>query len=356
MDGTALILTEGLFGTPAGKTAHGLVRGTDRYRIIGLVDHAGAGRDAGELLDGVPRGIPVHASLEEALAAGPKPDWCIVGVASPGGRLPPALRAPLRRAATAGISLVSGLHEFVGDDPEIAAAAARTGARVVDLRRPRPRGEYRFCTGEALALKVPRLAVLGTDCALGKRTTARMVVEACRAGGIAAEMITTGQTGWLQGSRWGLILDATPNDFVSGEIERAVLDCAREASPDLIVIGGQSGLRNPSGPCGIELLLSGGARGVILQHAPGRRFYKDLLGAQAAIPPPDGDLEMIRLCGARTLALALNGEGLSAPQLAAEKERLAERFDLPVALPLEEGAATLLPAIRAFIAAEMARG
>ncbi len=111
--------------------------------------------------------------------------------------------------------------------------------------------------------------MLGTDCALGKRTTTRMLVEACRRAGLRAEWIYTGQTGWLQGAPFGFILDATANDFVSGELEHAIVSCARERSPDVIFLEGQSALRNPSGPCGSELLLSAGARGVVLQHAPG---------------------------------------------------------------------------------------
>ena len=59
----------------------------------------------------------------------------------------------------------------------------------------------------------PRVAVLGTDCALGKRTTSQLLVDACRERGLRAEMIYTGQTGWMQGTRHGFVLDATPNDW-----------------------------------------------------------------------------------------------------------------------------------------------
>lgn len=352
MEGTAVILTAGLFTSPSGKTAHGLVRGSDRYRVVGLIDDVVAGRDAGEVLDGVPRGIPTYGSLTDLLAAGVRPDWCVVGVASPGGRLPPQLRAPLRDAAAAGIGIVSGLHEFVGDDPEIAAAAAASGSRILDLRRPRPSLDYRFCSGEALALRVPRIAILGTDCAVGKRTTARLLRDACRGAGIATELVTTGQTGWLQDGRYGFILDATPNDFVSGELERVVVACARDASPDLILISGQSGLRNPSGPCGSELILSAGARGVILQHAPGRRFYKDLLGKQVPIPHPAVDLELIRLHGARPLAVAINEEHLTESTAEAERARLEHELGVPVVRPLRGGVDALVPITRAFIEQE----
>ena len=152
--------------------------------------------------------------------------------------------------------------------------------------------ELRFWTGAIAEVRAPRLAVLGTDCALGKRTTARLLVEACRRAGIRAEMIYTGQTGWMQGGRYGFVLDSTPNDFVAGELEGAVVACDREQQPDLIVIEGQSALRNPSGPCGAEMLVSAGARAVMLQHAPGRPCFKGLPGWD--IPRLDEEIALIQ--------------------------------------------------------------
>jgi len=383
MDGTtatAAILTAGLFTAAAGKTAHGLVRGTERYRIVGLLDGpATAGRDAGELLDGVARGVPCFASWADLLAAGvARPDWCVVGVANPGGTLPAGLRAPILEALGLGVSVVSGLHDFLGDDPTFAAAAARAGASLLDLRRPKPRTELHFFTGEILDCTTPRLAILGTDCALGKRTTARLLLAACRDDGLRTELVFTGQTGWLQGYPYGFILDATPNDFVSGEIEHWILRCARETSPDLILVSGQSGLRNPSGPCGAEIILSGGARGVILQHAAGRRFYKDVGGARWPLADPRDDVAFARLCGARVLAVALHVGGVgatgggagrgdgdgdggksdasgSADALAAaraEAARLEDELGVPVVLPLHDGIGALLPLVRKFVAQE----
>ncbi|HEY3124082.1 MAG TPA: DUF1611 domain-containing protein, partial [Thermoanaerobaculia bacterium] len=275
VDGTAIVLCNGYYRTINGKTAHGLVRGTDRYRILAIVDQPASGRDAGEALDGIRRGIPVVASIDEALQLQtPKPDYAIVGITTAGGRFTPDLRASLREALENGLSVVNGLHEFVSDDPDLADLARAMGLTITDIRRVKPRSELRFWTGEIRKLAAPRVAVLGTDCALGKRTTTRLLVEACRRDGFRAEWISTGQTGWLQGAPFGILLDALPNDFVGGELEHAILSCARELSPQVIFLEGQSSLRNPSGPCGSELILSGGARGVVLQHAPGRVLFE----------------------------------------------------------------------------------
>jgi uncharacterized NAD-dependent epimerase/dehydratase family protein len=353
MDGTALVVCDGFFATPNGKTAHGLVRGTDRYRIVGVVDAPTAGRDAGEVLDGRNRGIPVFATIPDAIRAlGETPDFCVVGVATAGGRVTPGLRALLLEAIGAGMSVVNGLHEFLSEDAELSSAAAGKGVAICDIRKTAKRSELHFWSGDIAEVGAPRIAVLGTDCALGKRTTARLLMEACRRDGLRTELIYTGQTGWMQGAPYGFILDSVPNDFVSGELEHAVVSCWRNERPDLILFEGQSALRNPSGPCGSELLLSGGARGVILQHAPARTFYEGYEEQGLRIPPVSDEIALIASYGARTLAVTLNGEHRSAGALRADRERLRAELNLPVVLPLEEGVESLVPVVREFVAQE----
>jgi len=347
---TAIVLAEGLFSTSSAKTAHGLVRGTSRFVVAGIIDAANAGRDAGEALDGRPRGIPIFASVAAACAAlATPPSVAVVGVATAGGRIPEGLRASLREAVLRGMSIVNGLHEGVAEDPELAALAREKGVRLLDVRRPRPRSELGFWTGEVRQVTTPRLAVLGTDCALGKRTTTRFVVEACNASGLRTEMIYTGQTGWMQGADYGIILDCLPNDFVSGELERAVVACFRERRPDLMILEGQSALRNPAGPCGAELLLSAGAKGVLLQHAPGRAFFEDFAEQGYRIGDLAEEIELIRLYGARVLAITLNSEGLDRGALLRHRDDLQERLGLPVVCPLEEGVDRLVPVVRSFV-------
>lgn len=346
----AVVLTGGLFQGLHAKTAHGLLRGPSRYRIVGVVDPASAGRDAGELLDGKHRDVPVFESLRAALRSpGERPDVCIVGVTTGGGTLPPQLRADLLFAAAAGMTLVSGLHQLLSDDEELVRRVERSGGRIIDIRKPRPVSQLRFWSGEVLALETPRVAVLGTDCVIGKRTTCLLLLEALRRRGTKAEMIYTGQTGWLQGLPFGFILDATPNDFVSGELERAVLECARHAHPEVILLEGQSGLRNPSGPCGSELLLSAGARGVVLQHAPARTHFIEHKGMGCKLPSLPDEIALVHAYGSEVWAVALNQEGLSPERAVELRDAYACELGLPVALPLCGDLEPLVEAVRARI-------
>ena len=349
----AIVLADQRFATPDAKVAHGLVRGSDRFRVLAVIDAASAGRDAGEVVDGMARGIPVVRDIAAALGAlHERPLHAIVGVATHGGRFTDAVRAQILEAVEAGLSVVNGLHDFTADDAEIAGAAAARGVNLTDVRRPPPRHELHFWHGDILTVRAPRIAVLGTDCALGKRTTTRLLTTALNANGIRAQMIYTGQTGWMQGALHGLVLDSLPNDYVCGELEHALVTCDRELAPDLMVIEGQSALRNPAGPCGAEFLLAGQARGVILQHAVGREFYEDYEHLGLRIPPLADEIDLISRYGARTLAVTLNGRDASPAQLLETQEQLHEELGLPVVRVLEEGLDVLLPVVRDYIISE----
>jgi uncharacterized NAD-dependent epimerase/dehydratase family protein len=349
---TAAVLTLDRFATSDAKTAHGLVRGPCRFEVIALIDSASAGRDAGEQLDGRKRGIPTFASLEALLATGRRPDVVVVGVATPGGVMPDALRAVLLRALELGIDVVNGLHHLVGDEPDLRAAAERSGARIVDVRRPKKRADLHFWSGAIHSVRAPRLALLGTDCALGKRTTSQLLAAAARERGIETEVIYTGQTGWMQGCGWGFVLDSTPNDFVSGELEHAIVCADRDAEPDLIVLEGQSALRNPSGPCGAELILSARSRAVILQHAPARKFFEDQEHLGNEIPSLASEIALIAMYGARVIGIALNHEHLPESERAATRERIARETGLPVVYPLLDALDPLLDAVADYVRRE----
>ncbi len=349
--GTAIALTNSWLDDIHAKTTHGLIRGSNRFEMLAIIDEKFAGQDAGEVLDGKNRNLPVFATIPDALQHLPKtPEYCIVGVAVHGGKLPEAMRMEVTEAMQHGMSIVSGLHSYLSDDPEFIQTAREYNVSIYDIRKPTPISDLRFWSGDIYSVKAPRLAVLGTDCALGKRTTCRFLLDMCRENGINAEMIYTGQTGWMEGYKYGFIFDATVNDFIGGEIERVLVGCDREASPDIMLIEGQSSLRNPGGPCGSEFLVSGQAKGVVLQHAPGRRCFDGVEDfPQGVIPSLESELELIRLYESRTLAVTLSEEGLTDAELSKIQEELQAQFSIPVIRPLKEGVNRLLPVIRKFI-------
>jgi uncharacterized NAD-dependent epimerase/dehydratase family protein len=220
LDGNAIVYCQGCFATTNGKTAHGLVRFTRRYRVLAVLDSTLAGRDAREVLDGKPGGIPILSTLADALRmawqTGVAASHFVVGLAPDGGRLPPAARSDVADALQAGLHVDSGLHDFLGDDPALAALARAKGLKIRDIRKPPPRDRLHFFSGKIADVKSLKLAVLGTDSAVGKRTTAWLLVDALTRAGLTAELIGTGQTAWMQGARYGIMLDALVNDFVSG--------------------------------------------------------------------------------------------------------------------------------------------
>jgi len=176
-----------------------------------------------------------------------------------------------------------------------------------------------------------------------------MIVEACQKKGITAKMIYTGQTGWLQGSPYGFILDSTVNDFVSGEIEAAIVRCEKEARPDLIVVEGQSALRNPLGPCGSEIIVSGNVKGVILQHAPFRQFFDTAEDLGCCLPKLEDEVRLIEMFGTRVIAVALNNEKSSPEALNEYRSQAEKTLGIPVVLPLEETVDALVPVLEEFM-------
>lgn len=343
-----IVLTNGMLNSPFAKTCHGLLRGSDRFRTIAVIDDQFAGQDAGEVMDGKYLDIPIFERVEAFFRAGlEKPKYLVVGVALPGGILPDTFQAAILTAIQNGLSIVCGLHKFLSEDPVFAEAAKKAGVSLIDVRKARPRQELQFWTGEIYTVKAPIIAVLGIDCAVGKRTTCRFLMEMCRENGIPTEMIYTGQTGWMQGYPHGFIFDSTVNDFIGGEMERAIVNCYKASKPELILLEGQSALRNPTGPCGAEFLLSGNAKAVVLQYTPGRAHYED---TKVPLPSLESEIALIGAYGAKVLAITLNDEALSESEWRQHQRDIQEKTGLPCIHPLVEGVEGLLPLIRTYIA------
>ena len=344
LDGNAIVYCEGAFDTPNGKTAHGLVRFTKRYRVLGVVDSRHAGRDAGQVLDGVPKGIPVFEDVEEAVRAARQQQmpavYFVVGIAPDGGRLSPAAREDVKRAIGLGLNVDSGLHDFLTEDGEMVDLASRRGVSIRDVRKPPPRSELHFFDGRIEQVTSYKVAMLGTDSAVGKRTTAWILVHALEEMGLTAEMVGTGQTAWMQGARYGVLLDSLINDFVSGEIEHAVWSAWKEQNPDVIVIEGQGSLMNPAYPGGFEILAAGRPEAVVLQHAPARKEYDGFPGYP--IQPLPHQIQAVEVVSGRpVVAVTVNHEGLERGEIAPACEGITRETGLPAFDVLIDGGAPL---------------
>lgn len=344
----AIVLTDGMLHETDAKTAHGLIRGTERFQIVSVIDSKHAGQDAGIVLDGKARNIPVIATVEEAIAQFPDIQYCIIGIATVGGILPEHFKPTLQTCIQHKISLVNGLHDFLSNMPEMVDLANLHGVELIDVRKPKVRNDLHFWNGDIFKVTAPIIAVIGTDCALGKRTTCRLVREACAQNNIQAQMIYTGQTGWLQGGKYGFIFDSTLNDFISGELEHAIVSCWKETNPDILLIEGQSALRNPSGPCGSEMLVSGNAKKVILVHAPKRLHYEHL-PEWGAIHSVASEIELIKMYGAEVIAVALNTELCSDEEAKAFQTAYSQELNIPILLPLQEGVSAIIPVLQSII-------
>ena len=338
IDGNALIYAEGAFNTPNGKTAHGLVRFTERYQVLGVLDSRYAGADAGQVLDGRPNGIPVYRDLESALetlgegAVG----YFVIGLAPDGGRLPDSARQAIGQALQHGMNVDSGLHDFLYKDPGLVRLAQQNGCTLRDIRRTPERETLHFFSGKIEKVRSLKVAVLGTDSAVGKRTTAWLLVHGFRDIGLKAEMVGTGQTAWLQGAKYSMVMDSCINDFVSGEIEHAVYEAWENEHPDLIVIEGQGSLMNPAYPGGFEILAAGRPDYVILQHAPRRMEYDGFPGYP--IHPLSTQIQAIEMIsGKKVIAITVNHEGMEADQIIPACRAIEEETGLPAFDVLAQG-------------------
>ncbi|BAB59213.1 hypothetical protein [Thermoplasma volcanium GSS1] len=327
----ATILSEGVFATTYGKTANGLVRYSKRYHITSVIDSRLAGQDAGQVLMHKPSGIPIISSVEEAING--HAETLIVGIASDGGVLPENYRPYIRTALGYGMNIVSGLHDFVSDDPEFVKIARRTGSRITDVRKLFKDKKY-FFTGNIEKVKAKKIAVLGTDSAIGKRTTAIYLNRAMKAIGKKSVMIGTGQTSWMQGFKYTVVVDAIVNDFVAGALETITYEAWDSERPDYMFIEGQGSVLHPAYPGSFEIIGATRPDAIILQHAPMRKYFDGFPGYE--IPPLEKYIKILELLSNRkVIAIALNTENMDESMVKEEKSRLQAKFGIPVFDPLQ---------------------
>ena len=352
LSGKAIVLTNGLFDTKSAKTAHGLIRASKRFSIVAIIDKKFAGLfallDENEKihLNKSSKGVPVYKDVKAFVESSYEASFCVVGVASAGGILPNEMRTDIIESMNNGLSIINGLHSMLNEDSELKSVSKKNNVKIHDIRKIRPREELSFWSGKISEVKSTKIVVMGTDCGLGKRTTAKMVVDALNKNGCTADMVYTGQTGWMQGWDYGFVFDSTVNDFVSGELERAIVSCFKEKAPDIIVIEGQASLRNPSGPCGGEFLISCDVDGVILQHSPKRKYYDGWEHVGALMPSIDSEVALVEAYGKSVIAIALSTSKMTEKEMLEHKSLISKSLKLPVFLPLEEGVGGLAEIIK----------
>ena len=333
------ILAEGQFARATAKTAIGVLRYAP-FEVVAVVDSTKAGKDAAEWV-GVGAGVPVVASVEDALARGAT--VLLIGTAAAGGRIPDGYRSALARALDRGVEVWNGLHERVLSDPELAAAAKRGNAKVRELREPPadlPIGGHRARReGARVVLTV------GSDAAVGKMTASLEIVAALRRAGERVEFVATGQTG-IAIAGGGIAVDAVVADFIAGAAELMVCEAADRA--DWVVVEGQGSLTHP-GFSGVTLgLLHGAAPDVMVLCHEGMRHsvkgyddrqplrtlreYVRIYEDAAAWRRPPG------YPPARVAAVALNTADVSEELALALIQSAAAETGLPAADPVREGA------------------
>jgi uncharacterized NAD-dependent epimerase/dehydratase family protein len=342
-----VILTEGHFSVHDAKTAMGVIRyGPDP--VVALLDSMIAGRNVSEWLPG--KDIPIVGTLDEAMALPAPPTALLIGIAPTGGKLPPTWRAIILDALRRGLDVLSGLHQFIGDDAEFAAAASRAGSTIVDYRRPPDRMETSVGRRHAPGKRV--ILTVGTDCAIGKMSVALDLRRAAAEQGLSVAFVPTGQTGMMI-EGWGVAVDRLIADFLQGTCEWLVEEGERRG--DWVLVEGQGSLDHPAySSVTLGLIHGTTPHAMVLVHKPGLRTHD--FDHLPDVSFPIADLRPFielheRVAGlvapSKVVAIALN-TSLIHDDADARREiaRVAEETGLPADDPVRFGPAPLWAAIR----------
>jgi uncharacterized NAD-dependent epimerase/dehydratase family protein len=316
------ILAPGLFATRSAKTAHGVIAySTDE--TVAVIDPEHAGTRVRDAVPYLASDAPIVADVAAAL--GFEPNALLVGVAPPGGALPAAWRAAIREALAARLEIVSGLHQFLAEDPEFAAAAAATGTHIWDVRAVPP---PRLFTGAGYDVASRVVLTVGSDCAVGKMTASLELTRAAIERGARARFVATGQTGIMIAGA-GTAIDRVISDFASGATEELVL---ANADADLLFVEGQGGINHPAFAAVTLALLYGSVPdALVLVHLATRTRVEEYGTPLLSLPKLVATYEA--LCAtvkpAKVAGIALNTYGLSPAEARVEIARAGEDTGLP---------------------------
>src|SRR2546429_8311037 len=275
-----LIIADGEFGPLTSKTANSCIRYFPD-RIVAVLDRKQAGKTVQDRL-GSGGKIPIVADFERGIAQGKGATAVLIGIAPAGGRLPDEWKAGLRTAIERKLEIWSGLHTFIGDDPELGPLARAHGVRILDARPPPP--NLPIADGRAAGVDALVVLAVGSDCNVGKLTAQLQLRDALVQRGHKTSFVATGQTGiFIEG--WGIAVDAVVADFIAGAAEQLVLEGAK--GNDIVLVEGQGSLIHP-GYSGVTLgLLHGSCPDrLILCHQVTRDFIGDYPGREPWVRIP----------------------------------------------------------------------
>jgi uncharacterized NAD-dependent epimerase/dehydratase family protein len=345
MNETALVYCENQFGLIDGKTASGLVRHSETYTVVGVIDSSLAGKDAGEELGEEKNGIPIFASLKDALNnLSEVPDCYIYGKAPLDAYISMEERALILEAMENGMDIINGLHQFFSEDREFVHTAARNAVHIKDIRKPPQLKDLHVFTGKRSEVTAPVVAVLGTDCACGKRTTSVELNNALNNLGVKSVLIATGQSGLMQGAIYGVAIDALVSQFVVGEIENAVIQAFINESPDIILVEGQSAVSHPAFMGSLGILKGSKPDGVILQHPPARESRCDFPNLK--MPGVGSEIKLIEaISQAKVMAITLSHEDLTDNEILGIIANYEKKFQLATTDVLSHGCQKLVQAL-----------
>ncbi len=345
MNETALVYCESQFGLVDGKTASGLVRHSETYTIVGVIDSSLAGKDAGEELGEEKNGIPIFANLNDALSKlSAVPDCYIYGKAPLEAFISMEERNLILEAMGNGMDIINGLHQFFSDDREFVHMAASNAVQIKDIRKPPQLRDLHVFTGKRSEVTAPVVAVLGTDCACGKRTTAVELNNALNSLGINSVLVATGQSGLMQGAMYGVAIDALVSQFVAGEIENAVIQAFNNENPDIILVEGQSAVSHPAFMGSLGILKGSNPDGVILQHPPARKSRCDFPNLK--MPSVVSEIKLIEaISQAKVMAIALSHEDLSGKEILGIIANYEKKYQLATTDVLSHGCQKLVQAL-----------
>jgi uncharacterized NAD-dependent epimerase/dehydratase family protein len=342
---TAVIYCEKEFGLADGKTAAGLIRHSEIYTIVGVIDSSLAGKDAGEVLGDKKNNIPIFSTLDESLNNLLEvPNCYIYGKAPLEAQISPEERHLILEAMGKGMDIINGLHQFFSEDQEFAQMAAKCKIQIKDIRKPPKLEDSHVFTGQISKVNVPVIAILGTDCACGKMTTAVELNKALKDLGLKSIMIATGQTSLMQGAKYGASMDALVSQFVIGELEHAIIEAFEHENPDIILIEGQSAVSHPAFMSSIGILKGSVPDGVILQHPPARKFRCDF--PDLVMPTVESEIQLIEaISQSQVIAIALSHENLTDEEIPIIIKNYEDRLRLPTTDVLNYGCQKIIQSL-----------